>query len=671
MEDFQEVVQGTPESELVRGLELTSIDGEKRKLDGIQTHIAITDASPDSGVRGRSLGVLGVVQDVTDDFASARSNAMRDAILVSAITGGILFVILLLVVFRADRVIARGYKQLRGQQDQLEATNSQLEKSNQDLTQSQRELAVARDQALEATRAKSEFLANMSHELRTPLNAIIGYSEMLQEQAEDLGQEEFTPDLQKINSAGKHLLELINEVLDLSKIEAGKMELYLEKFELSKMVKDVVAVVHPLVEKNSNTLEVSCEESVGTMRADLTKVRQNLLNLLSNACKFTEGGKISLDVSRSAERGRDWIRFKVADTGVGITPEQMDKLFKPFSQADSSTARRYGGTGLGLAVSRNFSQMMGGDITVESQAGKGSTFTITLPAEVPDTKPEQEPIVELGADSLPEGAGTVLVIDDDPMARDLMTRFLNKEGYRVESASSGEEGLSLASELRPDAITLDVLMPGMDGWAVLEALKADPDLCEIPVIMLTIVDDKNLGYMLGASDYMTKPIDRGRLVSILNRYRRDDQTCSVLVVEDDSDTRQLLRRMLEKEGWTVTESENGRAGLDRVAESRPDLIILDLMMPEMDGFEFVETLIERQEWRNIPVVVVTAKDISPEDRLRLSGYVEKIVEKGSYSREELLMEVRELMGACVGRRATVRELGPEPAMNVEKGRKDG
>jgi GAF domain-containing protein/CheY-like chemotaxis protein/anti-sigma regulatory factor (Ser/Thr protein kinase) len=496
-----------------------------------------------------------------------------------------------------------------------------------------------------ADRHKSEFLANMSHELRTPLNAIIGYSEMLQEDAVDLGAEQLTEDLKKINAAGKHLLELINAVLDLSKIEAGRMELYLESFDVAGLVRDIVAVIQPLAAKNANRLEVQCPEAAGTMRADLTKVRQALFNLLSNACKFTDRGTVSLAVAREVVDGQDSMMFRVSDTGIGMSPEQLTRLFEAFSQADAATTRRYGGTGLGLALSRRLCRMMGGDVTVESVAGRGSTFTIRLPvlvAEATEPSGAAEPATPDSA-----GIGTVLVIDDEPAVRDLMQRFLTREGFRVVAAHGGEEGLRRARELRPDAITLDVMMPGMDGWAVLSALKADTAVADIPVIMLTIVDDKNLGYALGASDYLTKPIDRERLVTVLERHRRD---LPVLVVDDDAGLRQLLRRMLEPEGYAVVEAENGRVALERLHHISPSVILLDLMMPEMDGFEFVAEFRRHEAWRAIPVVVVTAKDLSQEDRERLNGHVQKILQKGTHGRDQLLAEVRELVSASVARR---------------------
>lgn len=342
----------------------------------------------------------------------------------------------------------------------------------------------------------------------------------------------------------------------------------------------------------------------------------------------------------------------MTDTGIGLTEDQVSKLFQAFTQAESSTTRKYGGTGLGLAITRRFCQMMGGDVLVESEFGKGSTFTIVLPARVID--PKLEPVTETINVALDrEDLTTVLLIDDDPSVHDLLKHTLSKEGFQIESALSGALGLQLAKQLHPDIIILDVLMPGLDGWAVLTALKSDPALAEIPVIILSMVEDRNMGFAVGASDYLTKPIDQDRLEAILNKYRRDHENHSVLVVEDDALTRQMMRRGLEKEGWAVAEAENGRVGLQRLSVNRPELILLDLMMAEMDGFDFVAELYKHEEWRTIPIVVVTAKDITAEDRLRLHGHVEKILQKGSYTRTELLAEVRNLVMAHVRQRATI------------------
>jgi GAF domain-containing protein/CheY-like chemotaxis protein len=489
-----------------------------------------------------------------------------------------------------------------------------------------------------ASQHKSTFLANMSHELRTPLNAIIGYSEMLQEDASDVGAEKLVPDLKKVNAAGKHLLELINSILDLSKIEAGKMELHLEEFSVGRMVEDMAAMVQPLAEKNGNRLEVACDAATGTMHADLTKVRQVLFNLLSNACKFTERGTVSLTVQREDLGDGGWLSFSVKDTGIGLTAEELGRLFQEFSQADTTTTRKYGGTGLGLALSRRLCRLMGGEITVVSEPGQGSTFTVRLPADV-----ERASEITSGEAG---NAGTVLVIDDEAVVRELMQRYLGREGFHVLTAASGEDGLRVAHDQRPDAITLDVMMPGMDGWTVLSRLMADPELGDIPVIMLTIVDDKRRGYTLGASDYLTKPIDRARLIAVLTKYRRD---LPVLVVDDDAGIRHLLRRILEEEGYAVAEAENGRVALERLNERVPGAILLDLMMPEMDGFEFLNALHGREAWQQIPVVIVTAKDLSAEERERLNGSVVRILQKGAYDREELLAEVRTLLAASIGR----------------------
>jgi len=519
----------------------------------------------------------------------------------------------------------------------------------------------ARAAAERANRAKSRFLANMSHELRTPMNAIIGYSEMLLEDAEDAGNEETIPDLRKIIAASKHLLALINDVLDLSKIEAGRMTLHLETFEIAPLIDDVMATVQPLMEKRSNRLELDVEPGVGAMRADQVKVRQILFNLLSNASKFTRDGTISVAVRGRRGDGAERIVFEVADTGIGMSEEQAIKVFEAFTQADSSTTREYGGTGLGLTISKRFCRLMGGDLTVRSDQGHGTTFTVDLPAVV--SEPGLETAAQAAAPEAlaagPRRAGPpVLVVDDDPATLDLTRRFLSREGFEVVTAADGAQALELARKLRPAAITLDVLMPGMDGWAVLKALKTSPETRDIPVIMVTITDDRELGLTLGASEYLTKPVDRERLLGLLKTFLGAGAPGRVLVVEDDAATRELIRRMLEKEAWTVDEAENGRVALERVAAAAPDLILLDLMMPEMDGFDFLEAIRAREAAARIPVVVVTAKELTDEDRRRLSGYVEKVVRKGGSNRERLLEELRQLVHASV-RKQPPRRPGKE------------
>ena len=381
-----------------------------------------------------------------------------------------------------------------------------------------------------------------------------------------------------------------------------------------------------------------------------------MFNLISNAAKFTTDGTITLRATRKTIDGEDRVWLSVKDSGIGIPADKIDSLFEEFTQADVSTTREFGGTGLGLTISLRFCRMMGGDITVKSTVGDGSTFTIELPAKVamPEKDADKhdaaaESSVMRTADQhniVSDGAPTVLVIDDEDEARELIHRMLVKEGYNVVTASNGEEGISLARETRPMAITLDVIMPKQDGWSVLKALKADAELSSIPVIMVTMINDQSVGFSLGAAEYLTKPIDRSVLARTLQKFKCADPPCAALIVDDDDLTREMMSRMLEQEGWKLSEARNGREALACMEKNVPEIILLDLMMPVMDGFEFISELRKNDAWRDIPVIVVTSKDLTDEDRKRLSGDVINILEKGAVNQGQLLDELRDQVSAC-------------------------
>lgn len=502
------------------------------------------------------------------------------------------------------------------------------------------QLELARDEALAASRMKGEFLANMSHELRTPLNAIIGYSEMLLEDAEDAGDDLLVDDLKKIEGAGRHLLALISDILDISKIEAGKMELYNEQFLVQTLVSDVEATVQTLVTKNSNQFVLECPESVGEIYADLTKVRQILFNLISNAAKFTSQGTITLSCSRDHRRRGDVITFKVTDTGIGMTNEQVLKLFDKFTQADSSTTRKYGGTGLGLALCWEFSQMMGGQITVESTPEVGSTFSVELPARLDLVDAESSDI------STADAHHSILIIDDDPVIHELLGRTFASEQFTLHSSLRGRDGLQKAEELDPDLIILDVMMPDLDGWMVLAALKENPETADIPVIMLTMIDEKSKGYAMGVSGYLSKPIDRDNVINTIKKWLGIEGS-RVLIVDDNPAIRELYSRYLSDTNYVIELAGDGLEALEKFEANRPDLILLDLMMPNMDGFQFVDQLRIRDQL-GVPIIVVTAKDITDEDRSVLNGAVEMVVSKSDFDRKKLEYLITDLVNQSLG-----------------------
>lgn len=492
--------------------------------------------------------------------------------------------------------------------------------------EAQRRSEEAAEAAREASRAKSQFLANMSHELRTPLNAVIGYADML---TDDLADPEQLMDVQRIRQAGQHLLTLINDVLDMSKIEAGRMDVYLEVVHLDDVLQDVAGAIRPMAQRRGNEVELVDETDRSTLYTDARKIRQILMNLGSNAAKFTEDGTITIRVTSDD----DVLRVEVSDTGIGIQPEALDRLFQPFVQADDSTSRRYGGTGLGLALSLRFAEMLGGQLIARSAFGEGSTFVLELPyRQAAHTTPLPE--VDMGS------APLVLCVDDDPSMLDLLGRVLRRQGLRVAHASTGEDALEIAREHKPTVITLDVMMPEMDGWTLLQRLRADPLLRDIPVVMVSMVDqDKGEALALGAADYLVKPVQTEVLMNTLRRYIERGKG-RILVVDDEADMRDLLRRSLSAEGWEIAVAPNSRVALDILPEVEPDLVILDLMMPEMDGFAFVDHVRANDRWRDLPVIVLTAMELSRDEWEMLAARTSQVVQKGSQGLQRVIEEVR-------------------------------
>jgi signal transduction histidine kinase/CheY-like chemotaxis protein len=534
-----------------------------------------------------------------------------------------------------------------------------LELSSSELTAKNEALVRARDEADSASRSKSSFLANMSHEMRTPLNAIIGYSELLHEEADELSPSELRPELEKIRSAGRHLLGLINDVLDLSKIEAGRMDVTIEAVEVPKLGAEVMTLLTGTAQQKKNRLTFRCDDRLLSARADAGKLRQTLVNLVGNALKFTEQGEVSVVARRSTvsagvaaglsawnelEPETSVVCIEVRDTGIGIAPEMQPRLFSPFTQADAGTSRRFGGTGLGLSLSRRFVQMMGGDVTLHSVLGAGSTFSVWLPCAEPVALP-LAPATLLEAERTyanAEDTPTILAIDDDANTLALIDRFLGRLGYRVVGRSSGARCVEDAVELKPACILLDVVMPEVDGWRVLSALQRDPRTAGIPVVMATISNEQSVAFALGAAEFLTKPIDWERLSRIVHRYAHPAERVA-LVVDDDPDARDLHRRALERRGWRVQECGDGREALARIASSPPDLVLLDLNLPQIDGFGVLSAIRSQPATRNLPVVVVTGRSLEAAEEAELRSQAAPVLHKGEADRDALLREVDRVM----------------------------
>jgi signal transduction histidine kinase/DNA-binding response OmpR family regulator len=529
----------------------------------------------------------------------------------------------------------------------LEEALAPFEMTVRGFQESNDRLVHANEELKRAEETEKRFLANMSHELRTPLNAILGFAELLIDDREKaIGPERRQTFLETIHRSGKHLLELINDVLDLAKVDAGQMTIEIEPVSVKGAIAEAVGVVEPLAHDRGIILEAKLG-SIATIRADPGRLKQILLNLLSNAIKFTDqGGRVEV---RARRQGR-MVRFEVTDTGIGIAPEDQGRLFHDFQQLPAGPTRRQEGTGLGLALSKRLVELQGGSIGLISAPNQGSTFWFTMPVASPDSATIESPAQP--ADEQ-RGGPLVLVVEDDPKAAELLIHYLRSAGYRTELAQDGTEALEKARRLRPAAITLDVLLPTIDGWNVLAELKLDKTTHDIPVVVVSVVNEKSHGRALGAADYFVKPVNRDTLIARLNRFtftqKVRQREVKVLVVDDQPEARELLATFLEPLGFTVIRAASGAEGIELARQRAPDLVILDLVMPGMSGFEVVKVLKTDLYTRAIPLLVVTAKDMSESDKTALNGDVEAVLTKGSLASVDLSAWLEDALGANVAR----------------------
>ncbi len=539
-------------------------------------------------------------------------------------------------------ILAAAFKEMSRN---LKASYRKLEDYSQTLEQKvaerTRELASTNMQLQEASQAKSSFLANMSHELRTPLNSIIGFSEVLSEKTFGELNEKQAKYVNNIHVSGKHLLALINDILDLSKVEAGKIELKIEELSLKEIVEECYALVKSLASKKNIWLEIKIEDIL-IINVDPVRFKQIMYNLLSNAIKFTpEGGRVDI----GAKPVNEMVQISVHDTGIGIAKENYEKVFEEFKQIDSSYSKQYQGTGLGLPLTKKLVELHGGKIWLESELGKGSVFTFTISQQSKKTSVVAEEV------AIPKEKKrkktTILVVEDEEHARELLTVYLEEAGYQVAIACDGEEAIKKAREIKPYAITLDVILPKKNGFMVLQELKHFPETMDIPIIIVSMTDNNELGLSLGACDYLMKPVHKEDLLLRLKKYslttKAKGKPITILLVDDDPNNVELLASILEPEGFKIIKAYGGKEGIDLAIENQPDCLILDLMMPEVNGFEVIKRLKNDPKVKEeIPIIIWTAKELTEEDKGLLNSNIVSIMKKGEYTKEDLLKELERI-----------------------------
>ncbi|MCF8085156.1 MAG: response regulator, partial [Deltaproteobacteria bacterium] len=543
----------------------------------------------------------------------------------------------------ANQKLQAQAEELQAQNEELESQSEELRHNAEELQEQNLELEAQKEQVESANRLKSEFLSNMSHELRTPLNSVMALSRVLTLQAKDKLSEEERSYLEIIERNGRNLLSLINDILDLSKIEAGRMDIHPKPLSVISTIETILEQLEPIAREKNIQLRHELTEDLPRIESDEARVQQILQNLIANAVKFTQEGSVAITGSTDG----DHISIKISDTGIGIPKKDLPHIFEEFRQVDGSTARPYEGTGLGLTIVHKTAQLLGGEVTVESLLGKGSTFTLTLPVKGRRVKPVSEPLTLKPAAGVKRSRPVVLVIDDEPQAATVISNYLSREGYAVMTATSGKDGVRLARKHRPFAITLDIIMPDMDGWEVLQELKQHPETKDIPVIVVSISHDRETGMALGAVGFITKPVNQARLMAEI-RSIDGPAPHTVLIVDDDALDRQEMARMVTEEGMDTVVAENGAQCMERLKEALPDVMVLDLMMPEVDGFEVLRRVRSDPDVQAVPVIVVTAKDLTDEDRAQLSGNVFSVLTKSDTTSKTLLEQLKRLLSELKG-----------------------